>query len=57
MAQKKFRRVEKKMASLTVGEYVTEGSVSLVLHTHGEAVDIEYLGQLPVGDESADLMP
>ena len=41
MAQKKFRRVEKKMASLTVGEYVTEGSVSLVLHTHGEAVDID----------------
>lgn len=29
------------MASLTVGEYVTEGSVSLVLHTHGEAVDID----------------
>lgn len=45
------------MASLTVGEYVTAGSVSLVLHTHGEAVDIEYLGKLPIGDESADLMP
>lgn len=57
-AQKKFRQyVEKKMASLTVGEFVTESDVSLVLHTHGEAVDIEYLGQLPIGDESADLIP